>query len=245
MEDSLIDVGPVLFPEEVEAVDQVAGEPSLTDFGPGAVVRRIIEAAYAGGSAGADDLREIEHRISIVRARDKNARDRVPGTLAEAAMPHGVEAVVLVEGNGTDAAHKKVFVGCISQSMPVVSSVTCGALMKLGVGITVHRDAGLNAGDYEGGVVETVFGGKSQFLFCCLRRQFRVGGDGAEVGHDAEDAFGLLGSIGAEGVGVGGCLLGRGARRWLYLARLGILERAGSVGQLGELDGWCEGCRFL
>src|ERR1700722_7524931 len=146
-EHSLVDVGPVLFPEEVEAVDQVAGEPSLADFGPGAVVRGIIEAAYAGGSAGADDLREIERRISIVRARDKNACVRVPGTLAEAAMPHGVEAVVLAEDNGTDAAHKEVFVGCVSQGMPVVSGVTCGALVKLGVGITVHRDAGLNAGD--------------------------------------------------------------------------------------------------
>ena len=160
-------------------------------------------------------------------------------------MAHGVEAVVLAEDNRADAADKEVFVGCVSQGMPVVSGVTCGALVKLGVGITVHSDAGLNAGDDEGGVVEAVFGSKSQFLFCCLGRQFHVGGDGAEVGDDAEDTFGLLRSIGAERGGVGRGLLGRGARRWLYLARLGILERAGSVGQLGELDGWCEGCRFL
>ena len=147
MEDSLVDVGPVLFPKEVEAVDEVTGEPSLADFGPGAVVRGIIEAAYARGSAGADDLREIERRIPIVRAGDKNAGDGIPGTLAEASMAHGVEAVVLVEDNGADAADKEVFVGCVSQGMPVVSGVTCGALVKLGVGITVHRDAGLNAGD--------------------------------------------------------------------------------------------------
>jgi len=147
VEDSLVDVGPVLFPKEVEAVDEVTGEPSLADFGPGAVVRGIIEAAYARGCAGADDLREIERRIPIVRAGNKNAGDGVPGTLAKAAMAHGVEAVVLVEDNGADAADKEVFVGCVSQGMPVVSGVTCGALVKLGVGITVHRDAGLNAGD--------------------------------------------------------------------------------------------------
>jgi hypothetical protein len=46
-------------------------------------------------------------------------------------------------------------------------------------------------------------------LLCGLGRQFRVGGDRAEVGHDAEDTLGLLGSVWADGVGVCRCLLRR------------------------------------
>ena len=56
VEDFFVDVGPVFFPEEVEAVDEVAGEPLLTDFGPCLILLGVIEGGDAGGGAGADDL---------------------------------------------------------------------------------------------------------------------------------------------------------------------------------------------
>ena len=60
MEDVFVDVWPVLFPEEVEAVDDVTGEPFLADFGPGLIVLGVLEGGDAGCGARADNLREIE-----------------------------------------------------------------------------------------------------------------------------------------------------------------------------------------
>src|SRR5579862_9735864 len=51
VEDLLVDVRPVLFPEEVEAVNEVAGEPLLTDFGPGLILLGVIEGGDAGCGA--------------------------------------------------------------------------------------------------------------------------------------------------------------------------------------------------
>ena len=51
VEDSLVDVGPVFFPEKVEAVDQVAGEPLLTDFSPGLILFWVVNGGEAGSGA--------------------------------------------------------------------------------------------------------------------------------------------------------------------------------------------------
>ena len=48
VEDLLVDVRPVLFPEEVEAVNEVAGEPLLTDLGPGLILLGVIEGGDTG-----------------------------------------------------------------------------------------------------------------------------------------------------------------------------------------------------
>src|ERR1700761_2747386 len=109
--------------------------------------------------------------------------------------------------------------------------------MKLGVRITVHGDSGLDASDDEGRVVKTIFGRESELLFCCLGRQFHIGGDGTEVGHDAEDTLGLFCSVGADGVGV--CRL-----RWRLRGGLGGLSGLRiekSAGRVGKLVGW-KGC---
>jgi len=45
----VVDVGPEFFEGEVGGVDDVAGEPSLANFGPGAVLGGIVEAGDAGG----------------------------------------------------------------------------------------------------------------------------------------------------------------------------------------------------
>ncbi len=86
MEDLFVDAGPPLFPPEVKAVDEVAGEPLLPDLGPGLVLLRIVEGGETSGCAGADDLREVDGRISVVFARDDDAGDGVPRTFAEAAV---------------------------------------------------------------------------------------------------------------------------------------------------------------
>ena len=138
-------------------------------------------------------------------------------------MAEGVEAVVLMEEDGADATDHEVFVGRVGEGVPVVAAVTRDSLMKFGVGVAVHGEAGLDAGDEEGGVVEAILACEDELFFRCLRRELGVCGDGAEVGHDAEDALGLLGTVGADGVGVVGCLLVAGAGR---LGRIADRERA-------------------
>ena len=51
VEEFFVDVGPELFEGEVGGVDDVAGEPLLADFGPGAVLGGVVEGGYAGGGA--------------------------------------------------------------------------------------------------------------------------------------------------------------------------------------------------
>ena len=53
-------------------------------------------------------------------------------------MSHGVEAIVLVKDDGTDTTDHEVFVGCVSQRVPIVATITGDALMKLGVRLAIH-----------------------------------------------------------------------------------------------------------
>ena len=80
------------------------------------------------------------------------------GPFAEAPAAEGIEATVLAEEDGAEATDHKVFVRRVSESVPVVFAVTFEPLAKLGVRLTVHCEAGLNACDEEGGVVEAVLG---------------------------------------------------------------------------------------
>ena len=153
-------------------------------------------------------------------------------------MAEGVEAVVLMEDNRAEAPDHEVFGGCIGEGVPVVAGVAFYSLMELGIGVAVHGKACLDAGDEEGGVVEGVVTGGDELLFGGLRGKLDIGGDGAEVRHDAEDALGLLGSIGADGVGVG-CLYG--LRRGCCLAGLRVEDVAGSVGEAGVFSGCYRG----
>ena len=47
VEDVFVGGGPPLFPPEVEAVDEVAGEPLLTDLGPGLILLGVPEGGEA------------------------------------------------------------------------------------------------------------------------------------------------------------------------------------------------------
>ena len=114
-------------------------------------------------------------------------------------MAEGIEAWVLTEDGGVDAADQKVFVGGVGESVPVVAAVTDGAVAKLGVGVAVQGEASLNTCDQERRVVEAIAGRQMELLFWRHGRQLGVCGHGTEVGHDAENAFGLLGSIGVGG----------------------------------------------
>jgi hypothetical protein len=51
VEDFFVDVGPELFEGEVGGVDDIAGEPLLSDLGPGAVFGGVVESGDAGGCA--------------------------------------------------------------------------------------------------------------------------------------------------------------------------------------------------
>src|SRR5580704_17772246 len=54
VEDRVVDVRPELFEGEVGAVDEAAGEPLLTDFGPGAVLGGVVERRDTCGRARTD-----------------------------------------------------------------------------------------------------------------------------------------------------------------------------------------------
>ena len=158
MEDVFVGGGPPLLPPKVEAVDEVAGKPLLTDLGPRLILLGVVEGGEARCGTGADDLGEVEGGIAVVSARDQDAANGVEGAFRKAAMTQGVEAVVLVEENGTKAADHEIFVCSVCEGVPVVLAVSFEALMKFGVGVTVHREASLDAGDEERGVVEAVLG---------------------------------------------------------------------------------------
>ncbi len=111
-------------------------------------------------------------------------------------MAEGVEAGVLAEDGGVDTADQKVFVGGIGESVPVVAAVTDGAVSELGVGVAVEGEASLDARDQERRVVEAIAGCQKDLLFGRQGRELGVCGHGTEVGHDAEDSLGLLGTIG-------------------------------------------------
>jgi hypothetical protein len=49
VEELVVDVGPELFEGIVRAVDEAAGEPLLSDFGPGAVLGGVVERGDACG----------------------------------------------------------------------------------------------------------------------------------------------------------------------------------------------------
>jgi len=154
-------------------------------------------------------------------------------------VTEGVKAVVLFEDDGTEAAYPEVFVDGIGEGVPVVAAVSFEALVKFGVGVAVHGETSLNAGDEEGGVVEGVLAGDEELLLRRHGRQLGVGGDGAEVWYDAEDSLGLLRAVGADDVGVSGFdgLLRGGRLRGLWVEHC-----AGRVWQICSGDGrWSGG----
>jgi len=231
VEDVFVGGGPPLLPPKVEAVDEVAGKPLLTDLGPRLILLGVVEGGEARCGTGADDLGEVEGGIAVVSARDQDAADGVERTLTEAAVAEGIEAVVLVEEYGSGAADHEVLVRSVGKGVPVVSGVAFDALVELGVGVTIHCEAGLNRGYEERRVVEAVLGCEGQFFFWRLGRQFYVSGDRAEVGDDAEDALGLLAAFGVGSVGV--VRLGRLG----WICRLSGLGEEQGTGRVREIDG--------
>src|SRR6266851_3612779 len=143
-----------------------------------------------------------------------------------------------MEDDRAETADHEVFGRRVGERVPVVAGVAFHSLVEFGVGGTVHGEACLYAGDEERGVVEGVLTGDDELVFCAHGWKLHVGGDGAEVWHYAEDALGLLGAVGADGVGVG-CLLEWGGGRCLTGLRLE--HSAGSVREGGAEDGSCRG----
>lgn len=116
--------------------------------------------------------------------------------MADGAVAEGVEAVVLTEDDRAEAADHEVLVRGVGEGVPVVAGVAFDALMELRVRIVVHGEACLDGGEDERGVVEAVLTGEEELLFCGLGCELGACRDGAEVGHDAENALGLLRGIG-------------------------------------------------
>jgi len=130
--------------------------------------------------------------VACIVASDDSAAERVASALPEAAGAEGIVSGVFVGKGGPDELHEVVFVGLIDECVPVVAAVSGCSLMKLGRvvgGLIVASDGGW---EKDRGVVEAVLGCGEKFLFDGLGRKVDVCADSAEVGKDAEDAFGLL-----------------------------------------------------
>ena len=158
-------------------------------------------------------------------------------------MAEGVEAGVLSEDGGVDTADQKVFVGGIGESVPVVAAVTDGAVSELGVGVAVEGEASLDARDQERRVVEAIAGCQMDLLFWRHGWKFGVCGDGTEVGHDAKDSLGLLGTLGNSAVWRRRCLWSGGCR--LTGLRCGLSYRSGRVWKSGVKAGRAGGNELL
>ncbi len=182
VEDFFVDVGPELFEGEVGGVDEVAGEPLLADFGPGAVFGGVVEGGDSGCCARSDDLGEVEHLVAVVLAGDEDTGGGVEHAFAETTMAESVEAVVLMEDDGAEAADPEVFVGGVGEGVPVVAAVADGALMKLRVRFAVHGEACLNSRDEEGGVVEAVLPGEDELFFGGLGRELCIAETALKLG---------------------------------------------------------------
>ncbi len=70
------------------------------------------------------------------------------------------------------------------------------------MGVDAFGGEGCDAEEDEGGVVEGLAGGDLEVIFPGRRRGDCTAGDGAEVGHEAEDALGLSAAEG-DGIAVG------------------------------------------
>ena len=142
-------------------------------------------------------------------------------------MAEGVEAGVLAEDDRIGSADHEVFDGGVGEGVPVVTSITDGAVAELGIRVAVQSEASLDTCDQERGVVEAVAGCQVEFFLWRHGRELGICGHGAKVGHDAQNALGLLGAI---GVGSGRSLLGWGRLAGL---RRGLEECARGVRKAG------------
>src|ERR1700722_3908232 len=107
-------------------------------------------------------------------------------------MAQCVVAAVLAEDNGEYALYPEILIRLVCERVPIIAAVPCGALSKGRIGIRCLADARLDADENERGIVETIQGAGFEFLLHRLRRQLYPRADGAEVGHNPKDPFGLL-----------------------------------------------------
>ena len=130
--------------------------------------------------------------MACIVASDDSAAERVASALPEAAGAEGIVSGVFVGKGWPDKLDKVVFVGLIDEGVPVVAAVSGCPLMKFGWVVGGLVVASYGPRKENRGVVEAVLGCGEKFLFDGLWRKMDVCADGAKVGKDAEDAFGLL-----------------------------------------------------
>ena len=202
------------------------------------------KGAEVGGGGGivaaADDLGEglsaeagdVGGVMAAVGAGDGLAADDVEDAGGHGvAMAEGIVAGVLVEQRGEQPGGEIGAVGLIEEAAPGVGPEAGDAFAEGGMRVQAFGGEGRKTEEEEGGVVKGLVGGDVEVVLPTGWMDLGAGGDGAEVGHEAEDAVGLL-ELEGDGVAVlvdvDGPVLGG------VTARAGRL-REGCVGGLGAL----------
>ena len=108
------------------------------------------------------------------------------------AAAEGVEAGVLMEEAGKEEGGEVGAVGLVDEAAPGVGVETGDSLAEGGVLVEAFGGDGGEAEEEEGGVVECLVGGDVEVVLPAGGRGAGTCGDGAEVGHEAEDAGGFL-----------------------------------------------------
>ena len=131
---------------------------------------------------------------AAVGAGDSLAADDVEGAVGDAvlAAADGVVTGVLVQQAGQEPRADIGAVGLIQQAAPGIGVEAADAFAQDGVGVDAFGGDGGKSEEEEGGVVQGLVGGDFEVVLPARGRWFGAAADGAEVGHEAEDALRLL-----------------------------------------------------
>ncbi len=212
------------------------------------------EDSEAGGVVGVvglgDDLGEdLAAEVGDVRCLPTSvvacnglAADDVEDAFGDGvAAAEWVETGVLMEEAGKEPGGEVGAVGFVDEAAPGVGVEAGDALAEGGVLVEAFGGDGGEAEEEEGGVVECLVGGDVEVVLPAGGRGAGACGDGAEVGHEAEDAGGLL-TFEGDGVSVrvlrngSGGIARRGGMEHVEIlgGRCGVGVAGGRGGGIGE-----------
>ncbi len=198
------------FAEDVGEGISADGESVLFgDRAGSAGLRGIIRDRDGLSDAPAEDFRSIERVLSFIVGGDEDARSRIDGAFPETALAHRIVAFVLMENRWQDEDDPVVAVGPIEEAAPVVSSEAGNSLTEFGVLVGCLSLEGGEAGKQVSRIIEVILSGEPETFLWSRGGREGAGADGAKIGHDAEDALGLLRRLRRVLICRRRCLLGR------------------------------------
>ncbi len=167
----------------------------------------------------------------------------------------GVVAGVFAQEGGQQPGGEISVVGLIEEAAPGVGVEAAHPFAEGGMFVESFGGEGGETEKDEGGIIDGLVGGDGEVVFPAGRVGLESAGDGAEIGHEAEDALGLAAFEGDEiavgvdrvfGAGFGGGVWRGGGGRPGSERRCGLIAelsagqrwavfRAGSAGRAGRV----------